>query len=88
VPDIGPAPVYRALNGRSTAGDLGNGHRISNGVFAVQNFFSLKLFFDFLIFSASGKEVLGGDHDDRRTVRCSGPTLHFVRARGALAKRQ
>jgi hypothetical protein len=54
----------------------------------VRKFFPLKLFLAYLIFPATGKEVLGGSHDDGRTLRCNDRTLHFVHARGALAKRQ
>jgi hypothetical protein len=56
-------------------------------IFAPQNFFPLEIFFDFSNFSGNRKEILGGNHDER-TIRCSGPAFHFVRARGALAKRQ
>jgi hypothetical protein len=56
-------------------------------VFATQKFFLLETFFDFSNFSGNRKEVLGGNHDER-TIRCSGPAFRFVRARGALAKRQ
>jgi len=58
-----PAPVYRALTGRSTAGDLGEDKGISRGQigpleagsFAVQKFFPLETFFGFSNFSDNRK---------------------------------
>jgi hypothetical protein len=82
----------RTLPWASPAGDLGTGVQVASiarlAFLQRKNFLLLKLFSAFLILSATGKEAFGGDHDDERTLRCSSPSLHFVRVGGPLARRQ